>query len=55
MRKSKLESVGVVYRLISNLWVEKMNDTLAPLMEIINRVGYKSGQAGLLTYLDYVI
>jgi len=44
-----------VYRLSSNLWVEKMNDTLALLMEIINRVGYKSDQAGLLTYPDYVI
>ena len=32
-----------------------MNDTLAPLMEIIDRVGYKSSQAGLLIYQDYVI
>ena len=32
-----------------------MNIMLVSLMEIIDRVGYKSDQAGLLTYPDYVI
>jgi len=32
-----------------------MNDILPPLMEMIDRVGYKVGQTGLLTYPDFVI
>ena len=55
MRKSKLESVGMVYRLISNLWEEKINDFAVTIMDMIDRVGYKIDETGLLTYLDYVI
>ena len=55
LRKSKKESVGVAYRLISNLWEEKMDDFAVTMMDMIDRVGYKIGETGLLTYPDYVI
>ena len=55
MRKSKKESVSVAYRLISNLWEEKIDDFAVTIMNMIDRVGYKIGETGLLTYPDYVI
>ena len=55
MRKSKKESVGVAYRLISNLWEDKMDDFVVAMMDIIDRVSYKIGETGLLTYPDYII
>ena len=45
----------MVYRLISNLWEEKMDDFAVTMMNMIDRVGYKIGETGLLTYPDYVI
>ena len=55
LRKSKKESVGMAYRLIGNLWEEKMDDFAVTMIDMIDRVGYKIGETGLLTYPDYVI
>ena len=54
-RTKKCESAGVVGRVIRNRLVKKMCDMLVLLIVLINKIGYKTGQAGLLTYLEYII
>ena len=39
----------------SNLQVEKMEDLLVLIIDLIDKLGYKIGQAHLLACLDYVI
>jgi len=47
--------VSVGYKGGSNLRKEKMNEILPTLLEFIDRIGYKFGQAGTLTYPDFVV
>ena len=54
-RESKREGASVVCKVGRNLSKEKMNEILPTLLEFIDQIGYKFGQAGTLTYPDFVV